>query len=313
MLKHREKYNIIFRISLILTVLLFYSCTENTIEKKDNFKVEDAQIIFYIEDSLLNDLIDSLLETTFTAPIEGLLQNEPLFSAIIVNNPREVTIELNKHKNVLQVINIKSTEPKDKVSIKSEEKFISSVYWQNNIIKLQEDLKRLMLIIEAREIEVIRKSMARNSQKNIQKNLFNNFDVELIIPKKYNTVFDRKDFFWANYDPSDKEEIKNICVFSFDSEKTDLHNQVLLKVDSVFKKYFLGEAAGTYATIDKEFPVSISDNLYRGVWKLEGGFMGGVFIFKTYTIASKTTVCLGLVFDPANTKRRHVKEFEAIL
>ena len=119
MLRHRKKYNIIFRISLILAVLLLYSCTEKTIEKKNNFTVEDAQIIFYIEDSLLNNLIDSLLQTTFTAPIEGLLQNEPLFSAIIVNNPREVTIELNKHKNVLQVINIKSTEPKDKVSIKS--------------------------------------------------------------------------------------------------------------------------------------------------------------------------------------------------
>ena len=41
--------------------------------------------------------------------------------------------------------------------------------------------------------------------------------------------------------------------------------------------------------------------------------MGGVFIVKTYSFSSKTTVCLGFVFDPANSKRSHVKEFEAIL
>ena len=75
----------------------------------------------------------------------------------------------------------------------------------------------------------------------------------------------------------------------------------------------MGDEKETYATIEKNLPVSYYNNTYRGIWKLKGGFMGGVFIIKTYKMSSKITVCVGFVFDPANTKRMHVKEFEAIL
>jgi hypothetical protein len=311
MLKHLKKYNSFF--VLLFFVLLFFGCLENNLETSQDFKVQDSQVVFFVEDSMLNDLLESLLETTFSIPIEGLLQEEPLFSVIITNDPKEVTRSLNKNTNVLRVINIKSSKAKKPLTTEHTDDFISTVYWKKDTLKLKEELTRLKLSIEEEEILKIRRSFSRNSQKDIQESVLENFHVNIIIPKKYNVVVNRKDFFWANYDPSDKEEIKNICVFSFTEKESDLPTQVLYKVDSIFNKHFIGEKEGTFATIEKEFPVSISDNIYRGLWKLEGGFMGGVFVFKTYSFSSKTTVCLGFVFDPANSKRSHVKEFEAIL
>ena len=313
MSKYMIKYSLRFSIIISILTLLFLSCTENSIEKSNKFKVEDCQVIFFVEDSSLNDIVDSLLQITFASPIKGLLQSEPLFSTIIVNSAVEVKDELNKQKNVLQVIKITSSTPDDINYHKIEKDFLLSVYWYNDINKLYEELKKLMLIVEKKELELIRKSFSRYSQKNIQTTLLNNFGVNTVIPKKYKTEIKTDDLFLATYDPSDKDEIKKICLFSFNYDKTDLSTQVLANVDSVFKTYFLGEKKGTYAIIEKNLPVLYNNSTYRGLWKLKGGFMGGVFIIKTYKVLSKITVCVGFVFDPVNTKRMHVKEFEAIL
>ncbi|MAW31269.1 MAG: hypothetical protein CMD15_05170 [Flavobacteriales bacterium] len=106
-----KKYNSFF--VLLFFVLLFFGCLENNLETTQDFKVQDSQVVFFVEDSMLNDLLDSLLETTFSIPIEGLLQEEPLFSFIITNDPKEVTKALNKNTNVLRVINIKSSKAKN--------------------------------------------------------------------------------------------------------------------------------------------------------------------------------------------------------
>ncbi len=308
-----KKYNLRFSITIASLILLFLSCTENSTEKANKFKVEDSQVVFFVEDSSLNIIVDSLLQITFASPIEGLLQSEPLFSTIIVNSAAEVTDELNKQKNVLQVIKIISSTTEDINSQSLEKDFLLSVYWKNDIKKLYEKLKKLMLIVEKKELKLIRKSFSRNSQKNIQTTLLKNFGVKTVIPKKYKTEIESDDLFLATYDSPDKDEIKKICIFSFNYDKTDLSTQVLANVDSVFKTYFIGEEKGTYVTIEKNLPVLYNNSIYRGLWKLKGGFMGGVFIIKTYKVSSKITVCVGFVFDPANTKRMHVKEFEAIL
>ena len=150
-----KKYSLRFSITVASFILLFLSCTENSIEKANTFKVEDSQVIFFVEDSSLNVIVDSLIQITFASPIEGLLQSEPLFSTIIVNSAAEVTNELNKQKNVLQVIKIISSTTEDINSQSLEKDFLLSVYWKNDIKKLYEKLKKLMLIVEKKELELI--------------------------------------------------------------------------------------------------------------------------------------------------------------
>jgi hypothetical protein len=56
-----------------------------------------------------------------------------------------------------------------------------------------------------------------------------------------------------------------------------------------------------------------SDGIYRGIWTLKNGFMGGPFVLKTKYIEDKIIISLGLVFYPNESKRKHVRTFEAIL
>ena len=87
----------------------------------------------------------------------------------------------------------------------------------------------------------------------------------------------------------------------------------MLKTDSIFAKYLLGEKEGSYARIEPGYPPCYFENTYRGLWKLEHGFMGGPFLIKTYFVKNKIVVNVGLVFAPQSRKRKYIKEFEAIL
>ena len=79
----------------------------------------------------------------------------------------------------------------------------------------------------------------------------------------------------------------------------------------MFLKLIFGREKETYATIEKSLPVSYYNNTYRGIWKR--GVLWVVFLLlKPIKCHLKLHLC-GFVFDPANTKRMHVKEFEAIL
>jgi DNA helicase TIP49 (TBP-interacting protein) len=65
--------------------------------------------------------------------------------------------------------------------------------------------------------------------------------------------------------------------------------------------------------IEDMFSPVYSANTYRGLWKLNGGFMGGPFLIKTYFIDKKVVVTVGLIFAPDNRKRNYIRTLEAIL
>ena len=61
------------------------------------------------------------------------------------------------------------------------------------------------------------------------------------------------------------------------------------------------------------YPPFFNNDIYRGLWKLENGFMGGPFLIKTYFIEEKIVVSVGVVFAPQSQKRNYIKVLEAIL
>lgn len=120
-------------------------------------------------------------------------------------------------------------------------------------------------------------------------------------------------FLRATYNPENKEEIKQLLVFEFESKGKKTQDQVLLKIDSVFSKHLEGGKENTFVKIEPMYTPYFKDQIYRGLWKLENGFMGGPFIAKNYFFDNKVVVIVGLVFAPQKDKRSYIKEFEAIL
>ena len=62
------------------------------------------------------------------------------------------------------------------------------------------------------------------------------------------------------------------------------------------------------------FPLEISQNTYRGLWKMEQQFMGGPFLMKIHKQnQGKIIVSIGIVFAPGEKKKRFMVEMDALL
>ena len=269
-----------------------------------------SEVIFVVEDALWDNQVKDVAFRTFGVPIQGLTQDESSFRVIQVNHIEFKSI-LKTHKNIVIIAK--------KVSISNQQnkwangQLVVQLEFTDEDNKLTSDLNKVKAIFELREIRILRNSISKSSQKKHEKHIKKEFQIETLIPSEYTIIKDSAAIFWATYNPEKQEEIKHLFVFSFEPKAVSLQQEVLQKTDSIFEKYLLGAKRGQHVKIEDRFSPIYSENTYRGLWKLDGGFMGGPFLIKTYFINKKVVVTVGLIFAPNDRKRKYIKTFEAIL
>ena len=293
----------------LLGIVFLFSCGEGTKTLPSSTGI-NSEVIFVANDALWELEIDTLVRNTFGAPIQGLNKNETIFRVVQINHSEFKSI-LKTHKNI--VIITEGTKTFSHKNKWANGQFVANLGLDDNLSNLEQSLKKLREIFVLKEVKSIRKSFAKFSQKKIEKTLKLNFKIDCIVPKEYEIIENNKSFFWANYDPQKSDEIKNLLTFSFTPNSVNLQEEVLQKTDSIFAQYLIGKKRGSYVKIEPEYPPYYFENTYRGLWKLENGFMGGPFLIKTYFVEDKIVVNLGLVFAPQSSKRKHIKALEAIL
>ena len=269
-----------------------------------------SEVIFVVEDALWENQVRDVAFRTFGVPIQGLTQDESSFRVIQVNHSEFKSI-LKTHKNIVIIAkNVPTSNQQDKWA---NNQLVVQLEFKHEDNKLTKDLNKVKAIFEFREIRILRNSISKSSQKIQEKHIKEEFNIEILIPSEYTIIKDTLAFFWATYNPEKQEEIKHLFVFSFEPKEINLQQEVLQKTDSIFAKYLLGAKRGQHVKIEDMFSPVYSENTYRGLWKLEGGFMGGPFLIKTYFIDKKVVVTVGLIFAPNDRKRNYIRTLEAIL
>ena len=294
---------------LVILIYFLFSCVDG-VHTLPSSTGTNSEVIFVVDDVLWDSGVDSLVYATFGKVIEGINQSESTFRVVQVNQSEFKSI-LKTHKNIVIVTeDMNHSSQKDKWA---KGQFVAQLNWDNNRRKLLKELNRLVSIFSIKEVKYIRNTFAKLSQKSAEKEIFNHFGIEVIIPKEYEVITNSDSVFWATFNPPKSEEIKNILTFSFIPKTTNLQSEVLQNTDNIFAKYLKGERKGSFVKIESSYPPYYNDNKYRGLWKLEYGFMGGPFLIKTYFINDKIVVNVGLIFAPQSRKRSYIKELEAIL
>ena len=290
-----------------LLLIAIVSCSEGT-KTLPNSTGSFSEVIFVVEDELWEESVKEAVAETFGASIEGLNKKEANFRVIQVKHAEFKSI-LKTHKNIVIIANdVKTSSHKNKWA---NVQLVVQLNYKKEGIK--NDLNKIKEIFALEELRGIKNKISRTSQELPQKNIYQNFKVDVLVPSEYTIIKDTSSFFWGTYNPEKQEIIKQILIFSFTPKTTSLQEEVLQKTDSIFAQYLKGAKQGQHVKIEPQFPPYYTNNIYRGLWKLEKGFMGGVFLVKTYFINEKIVVAAGLVFDPSSSKRTYLKTFEAIL
>lgn len=251
----------------------------------------------------------SKIKQIFEQPIYGVNTLEPAFKLIHINHFEFKNI-FKRNKNILIFEeNIKSSIYKNRWA---KNQLVVLLKADTNKMVSSESLNKTLKIFEANEIDLIKNEIRKNSNKVIEKDINNNFSVKTFFPSTYTVIENNEIFFWASYNPPNIEEIQHIMFFVIDS-KSASDTKCLNYTDSVMSNNIFGNKDNTYVKIEELYEPICEDNVCRGLWKLENGFMGGPFVLKKYYKGNKTIISVGLVFAPQKNKRNYIKNLEAIL
>ena len=331
MLQKKSKfYETLFFKTLVLSccfVVFFMflnSCKNSEVTvPKDSGPINSLAIA--INDQLWNGEIGDSLRKKFAAPVDGLPQEEPLFT--IRQFPTRL-FDANKEENT-NLILIKKEE-------KTNYRFIKDRFTkpQNLVVISGKSIAEILNYIEINGdslVRVFKETEIRRNQDLIRENVLSDeiirkkFKVTLDVPATFNYVMQKPNFIWL------KKEIlsgnTSILIYKVPFKtllkNDDVVNNIISMRDYIGSRYIKGKDKNTKMITEESyapyFDITVIDQKRayetKGTWELKGDYMSGSFI--NYAILDRNKreflIIEGFCYAPSTSKRDLMMELEAII
>ncbi len=278
-----------------------------------------------IENELWNGEVGEALRRVLAAPVDGLPQEEPLFS-INQMPPEAFSGFVRKNRIFLRVQ--KGKEANVKVA---ENPYARP---QTGVLVTGQNNEEIIDQIEQHSSEIInafKHSEIKEKQRRIKKSLKDDTRLEeelglsLKFPTAYRYAKDEDGFFWI------RKDIQNgsMEILAYEVPRnvierdTNIIGNIIAMRDSIGEKHIPGPLEGSYMITEEAyapylFESQIDGNFAwetKGTWEVKNAFMAGPFL--NYAVLDEKNdrylVIEGFAFAPSAMKRDHMQELEAIL
>lgn len=300
------------------------SCSFKKDEPDHEGSAEINTISVIIDDQLWNGEVGDSIRNKFASPVLGLPQEEPLFTINqypvklfegFSTNSHNIIIVKKGNENKFEFKQNEFATPQNAFHITGKTSF--------EIIELLEEnapeiIKKMRAIEVVHNQEIFRDSLL--DTKKIQKK----FNIDLLIPSKYEYVMRRKNFIWL------KSEIVsgNTSLIIYEVPWKSIRpayavTDIVITRDSIGKAYIHGSDYGTQMVSDQAYSPYFSKTMLagnkayetKGTWQMKNDFMSGPFI--NYAIFDKAhrriLVLEGFCYAPSKEKRDLMFELESII
>jgi hypothetical protein len=318
----------LFALSLIF---LLSSCEQDKKGSKPRSIGNTSEILVVLDnEQQWDNSIGKTIRAYFEKEQYGLNQAEPLFN--VAHLSRHSFSDLfKKHRNILIVqIDPKTEKPK---------------------VEIFEDLwasPQEVINIQAKDIQEFTKTFSDNADAIIDKynwaerkrilsvfrptsrnkasdELVKAFHLKMTIPNSFFMAKSKPGFMWIRKEANDYSQ--GIIVIAEDYKDTAQFStaSIVARTDRFLQQFVPGEQDSSYMQIDEEYlPVrakTITDFVtdytieIRGLWHVEGDFMGGAFLSYTFLDprSNKIVTLYGYVYHPNKKKRDLLRQVESIL
>jgi hypothetical protein len=318
--------NFVF-LSLFIS-LLFTGCQDS--ESKNAIILADSSgninnISVILDNTMWEGSIGEALRKSLAAPVDGLPQEEPMFSlnqmppeafsGFVRKNRLFVKIETGKSSN-FKIFTDPFAHPQTGVLITGKDS--SEII--NQINENSEEI-----------VEVLRNTEIKEKQRRIKKSLKDDkklkrtLGVSLKFPTAYRYALENDDFFWIRKDiPKGNMEI---LVYSVPLNQIDRDTSVVANIikmrDSIGKAHIPGPLEGSYMITEEAYAPYLFNSKVdgkfayetKGTWEVKNAFMAGPFINYAVrdSVNNRYIILEGFTFAPATAKRDNMFELEAIL
>lgn len=296
--------------------------------KKDKFPDDSSAAIntiaVIIDDQLWNGEVGDSIRNKFASPVLGLPQEEPLFTI----NQYPVKLFEGFSTDSRNILIVKKGN-ENKFEFKENE-FVTP---QNSFHVSGKTSLEILEILEKHTPEIIKKMRTieiAHNQKIIKDSLLDTkkikkkFNIDLLIPSKYEYVMRRRNFIWL------KSEIvsgnTSLIIYQIPWKSINPNNAVnnIVKVrDSIGRLYIHGSAYKTQMVTEEAYSpyfskITLNGNKTyetKGTWQMKNDFMSGPFInYAIFDKAHKRILVLeGFCYAPSKEKRDLMFELESII
>ena len=313
---------------LAITCAMVFACNNDKAKSKQQALSESSgnlnNLTVVASNDQWNGEVGETIRAILAAPVDGLPQDEPLFS--MKQMPPEVFSGFAaKNRTALKIEQGPATVKIEEDTYAKPQKVVI-VSGNNNveiINQLKENAKKI--VSEFKKTELIEKQ--RRIKKSLHKvtTIENNLGVTLNFPTAYRIAKEEDKFFWIRKDLTTGS--MNLMIYQVPltaiTEGDDAVNQVIKIRDSIGKKHIPGEKEGSYLITEQAYSPfffkEIVDNkptfVTKGTWEVKDVIMGGPFI--NYAIEDKINnryiIAEGFTFAPSVQKRDFMFELEAII
>lgn len=314
--------------SVLFCLFILTACEDSS--KKNRVILSDSSgninnLSVIIDNDLWNGEVGEVIRKVLAAPVDGLPQEEPLFSIsqmppeafsgfvrknrifLSVQKGKDANVKVAKNSYARPQTGIKVTGKTNKEIIDQIEKHSDEIVMALKETEIKEKQRR------------IKKSLKDDSR--LEKKL----GVSLQFPTAYRYAKEKDDFFWIRKDiPNGSLEILVYEVpISVIQKDTNIIGNIIGMRDSIGKKYIPGPLEGTYMITEEAYAPYLFESQIdgkfawetKGTWEVKNAFMAGPFL--NYAVLDKTNnryvILEGFTFKPSARKRDHMQELEAIL
>ncbi|MCF8380118.1 MAG: DUF4837 family protein [Bacteroidales bacterium] len=155
------------------------------------------------------------------------------------------------------------------------------------------------------------------------KEVLNNFNVSMAIPRGYNIDFSNHEFASVSIETPKTSQVIFIYQYPHKGESDFKTSMIVEKRNEFLKKYTVGTRTDSYLTTAEIFQPQTYDIQFegkeivelRGWWEMYNGFMGGPFISHTMLDKKRNMIVVAdaYVYYPNNKKRNMMRQLEAIV
>lgn len=314
---------------LTLLTLSILSCKETSKEdnqailSESNGKINNVSII--IDDNLWNGEIGDSIRKKFAAPVDGLPQEEPLFT---LNQYPTKVFEgfVRKSRNIIIVKKGKAAgyaSTTQKYAKPQNVFFISGTDNEDILSILEDKSNEIIKTIKASEIIENQVRMKKSLVSDAQVQKMFGISLKIGFGYKYDMVRDK--FIWLRKEFN--SGYNSILIYEVPIESVEKDNNIIANItamrDEIGKANIHGTLPNTWMITEAAyapylFEVNVANKktyLTKGTWELKNDFMAGPFV--NYAIKdtknNRYLILEGFTYNPSKSKRDLVFELEAII
>ena len=317
-----------FHVFAFLISAFFISCNDS--EKKDERIVTGSSgninnVSVVGDNELWEGMVGEALRETLAAAVDGLPQEEPLFS---LNQMPPQSFSGFVRKNRL-FIKIERDAPanfeiyKDPYASPQTGVLISGQNPQEIAEQIYENSDRIIEVFKKTEIEEKQRRIGKSLKDDSK--LQEQLGISMKFPDAYRYAIEDDDFFWIRKDiPKGMMEIivYEVPLSAIEGDTNVVGNIIKMR-DSIGRKHIPGPVDGSFMKTEEAYaPYLFNTEIdgkfayeTKGTWDVENAFMAGPFVNYAIrdTANNRYVILEGFAFSPATAKRDNMFELEAIL